>query len=55
VEVAQNAALNLGEEYDEDYPVIFNILLWSAIAFIFTLIAISCKFVKRKVVQDFFL
>ncbi|KAI5711978.1 hypothetical protein M8J76_013379 [Diaphorina citri] len=41
VEVAQNAALNLGEEYDEDYPVIFNILLWSAIAFIFTLIAIS--------------
>ncbi|KAL1465608.1 hypothetical protein WDU94_005163 [Cyamophila willieti] len=34
--------LNLSlEEYDEDYPVVFNILLWFAVAFIFTLIAIS--------------
>lgn len=40
-EVAQNERLNVGEEYDEDYPVIFNILLWFAIAFIFTLLAIS--------------
>uniref|UniRef100_A0A8D8UG10 Renin receptor n=1 Tax=Cacopsylla melanoneura TaxID=428564 RepID=A0A8D8UG10_9HEMI len=42
-EVTQTEKLNLGagEEYDADFPIIFNILLWFAIAFIFTLLAIS--------------
>lgn len=42
-DVAASEVLNVGAEYDEDYPAVFNILLWFAIAFVFTLIAISCK------------
>lgn len=43
-ELVQSKTLNLGQEFDEDFPVVFNILLWFAIAFIFTLLAISREF-----------
>lgn len=39
--VEKSSLLNLEEVYDENYAAMFNILLWFAIAFIFTLIAIS--------------
>ncbi|XP_015584718.1 renin receptor isoform X2 [Cephus cinctus] len=32
--------LNLSKDYDEDYPVIFNILLWFGVVFVFSLLAI---------------
>lgn len=37
----QPKGLNAAEEYDANYPVIFNILLWFGIAMFFTLVAIS--------------
>lgn len=33
--------LNLAPEYSQDYPVIFNIILWFGVAFVFSLLAIS--------------
>ncbi|XP_055380968.1 ATPase H(+)-transporting accessory protein 2 [Condylostylus longicornis] len=33
--------LNLAEYYKEDYPVIFNIILWFMVVFVFALLAIS--------------
>ncbi|XP_066591248.1 ATPase H(+)-transporting accessory protein 2 isoform X2 [Prorops nasuta] len=32
--------LNLAKEYNEDYPVIFNIMLWFGVIFVFSLLAI---------------
>ncbi|XP_049802953.1 ATPase H(+)-transporting accessory protein 2 [Schistocerca nitens] len=32
---------NLSKDYSENYPVIFNIILWFMVAFVFSLIAIS--------------
>lgn len=33
-------SLNLSAEYDDSYPVIFNIILWFGVAMLFSLIAI---------------
>lgn len=38
---AQPDSLNAAEDYDDNYPVIFNILLWFGIVMFFTLVAIS--------------
>lgn len=35
-----SADLNLAKNYDEDYPAIFNIILWFGVAFAFSLLAI---------------
>lgn len=34
-------SLNVAEDYDEDFPVIFNIILWFSLILLFSLIAIS--------------
>lgn len=39
-EVVNAKTLNLADDYDEDFPVIFNIMLWFSIALIFALISI---------------
>ena len=36
--------IGLAPEYSADYPVMFNIILWFAIVFTFSLLAISSKF-----------
>ncbi|GJQ82094.1 hypothetical protein Trydic_g6966 [Trypoxylus dichotomus] len=33
--------INLAEVYSDDYPVIFNIILWFGVAFVFSLLAIT--------------
>jgi len=33
--------LNMAEEFSDDYPVVFNILLWFGIAMFITLLAVS--------------
>jgi len=33
--------MNLAESYSEDYPVIFNIMLWFGVVFVFSLLAIT--------------
>ncbi|KAJ9577991.1 hypothetical protein L9F63_025148 [Diploptera punctata] len=40
-ETASTAELNLAPEYSDDYPVIFNIMLWFGVSFVFSLLAIS--------------
>lgn len=37
----QESDLNLAKSYSQDYPVIFNIILWFGIAMVFSLLAIS--------------
>lgn len=36
-----NSDLNLAESYSEDYPVIFNIILWFGVLIVFSMLAIS--------------
>lgn len=38
---AQTENWNLAEDYNEDYPVVFNIILWFGVIFVFSLLAIS--------------
>jgi len=35
------SGLNLGEDYDEDYPIIFNILLWLGVSLFIATLAIA--------------
>lgn len=37
----QFSTLNLAEVYSDNYPVIFNIILWFGVAFVFSLLAVS--------------
>lgn len=36
-----DSGLNLAQSYSEDYPVIFNIILWFGVLIVFSMLAIS--------------
>lgn len=41
VSILQPESLNLALSYSDDYPVIFNIILWFSVVLAFSLLAIS--------------
>ncbi|KAJ9588320.1 hypothetical protein L9F63_018318 [Diploptera punctata] len=41
LKATNSTELNLAPEYSDDYPVIFNIMLWFGVSFVFSLLAIS--------------
>jgi len=40
--------LGLGDEFDEDYPVIFNILLWLGVSLAIATLAVCGKDIKNQ-------